>query len=203
MKKMRMALFCALAMMGSSAFAGVIADEISIVMQIGATAGGDKIDTGWIDSSGKSVTVSAGGTVQFGAGLEWKPVAYPISVRATVNLHSDSESASNGSLKFERTPFELTGAYHIDDHVYVGGGMRFVNSIKYSEKVSGYSDSATFDPTTGLIAEVGYRFNKHFQVSARYVSEEYTANKATSFNEIRKGEKFDGSHGGIFAAFLF
>ena len=192
MKKIRTALLCALVTMSASAFA---ADgDFKVVLQMGITGGGDKLATVTF-TDGTKESITAGGTFQFGLGAEWQPADLPVSVRATINHHFDSVNASNGDLKFKRSPIELVADYHVDDKIFVGGGLRLVNGVKYTQNVPGNSGSVDFDNTTGLLAGAGYKFNKHFQVSLRYVSEEYTTTKT--------GQKFDGSHAGLFTAFLF
>lgn len=196
MKKMAL-LFAMLSLAGPVLANDKTFEDFHAVLHLGLTGGGDKIDSGYVDAStGKAVTLSAGGLFQFGAGFEWKKPELPVSARVTLNYHVDRTSASNGSVTFSRTPVEITAAYHVDEKILVGGGARLVSGIKYKSSVSGFSTvSQNYDSTTGLLLQAAYRFNPKAEISARYVSEKYTISGYSG--------SLDGSHGGLFVAYIF
>jgi len=196
-KMKKIALLCALTLSGAALAEDNLFQDVRAVLHMGLTGGGDKIDTGYVNAStGEAVELSAGGLFQIGAGFEWKKPELPVSARVTLNYHADHTSADNGSVTFSRIPLEVSAAYHVDDHITLGAGARFVSGAKYKSSVSGYSSvSQKFDSTTGLLLQVAYRFNPMIEASARYVSEKYTISGYSG--------SLDGSHGGAFIAFLF
>lgn len=163
------------------------------VLGMDLTFGGDTISTQSY-TDGSSSSTRAGGVVQLGGGVAWNSADMPISAQFTINYHVDNKSASNGTIKFERFPIEGLVFYTGVPNWRFGGGVRFVQSPKFSDSYLG--NSADFKNAIGGVVEAGYSFGPGSWVTLRYVSEKY---EQTTYNgtSLNGSNKIDGSHFGV------
>jgi hypothetical protein len=160
----------------------------------GLTAGGDKLITAtYTDGSTSSIT--AGGLVQLTAGVQYH-FTEKLSSSVSLSYHVDNATASNGSIKFDRTPVELLGHYAVTPSIRLGGGVRLVNNAKVSSSGIASGLGGEFKSTTGLVVEGEYLPTPKVGVKLRLVSESYKPNNNSNV-------KVDGSHVGLMASYYF
>jgi hypothetical protein len=199
-------LVTALSTITLSAHAEPVSGGLHFVLNGGLTFGGDTVDTATY-TNGDSVSIKAGGLVQFGGGGLWQLTDIPMATQLTVNYHVDDATAQNGSATFDRTPIELTFFYTGVDKWRFGAGARFVQSPKYKYHVDGGTDkSVSYKSTTGVLVEVGYGFTQHAWANLRFVSEKYqptsqTVNGVTT--NMSNSPALDGSHIGLNFVYVF
>ncbi len=153
---------------------------------LGISFGGDKL-AGVTYTNGSTANLHAGGTTDFRAGIDWRAAGASFGVKASIGYFTDKANASNGSLSFNRTPFELQGYWKVGESYRAGVGLRKVGTGKLSGSGAASSVTSTsFKGSTGLIGEWEWMFGQNMGVAVRYVSEKYTA---------PNGVKVDGSHG--------
>lgn len=158
----------------SSAQAQVVtapAKTVSGFVGIGASAGGDKLATA-VYTTGSSVDIKAGGGVSLTGGLNFR-INEQFSAQTSVNFHVDDQTASNGSLKFQRFPIEALAFYHFHQEWKIGAGLRYVTGAKLSG--SGVADirDTKFDNTLSSVVEGEYMFSPQLSVKVRYVHEKF------------------------------
>ncbi|MDD5057861.1 MAG: hypothetical protein PHQ60_08305 [Sideroxydans sp.] len=166
-----------------------------VVVNGGMTYGGDTIATA-IYSNGDTATIKGGALMQFGIGGLYQFENRPLALMLSANYHFDSVSGSNGSLSFSRFPIEVLAYYTGKERFRFGGGMRFINSPEYS----GLTQNATFENTTGVVAEIGYQVAPQGWLNFRFVSEKYQLKTLTSSGITYSGAgtaPYSGSHLGI------
>jgi hypothetical protein len=158
---------------------------------MGLTGGGDKLSTvSYADGSTQSI--HAGGLVHFYVGLRYEP-GTKTAITTTFGYHVDQAYARNGDMKFQRFPLELIAQYEVADRIWLGAGGRYISSAKITG--SGFASGVdyNFGSTSGVIVQGSYLISNHYDISVRYVKEEYSV----------PGSKIDGSHGGIYFAYIF
>lgn len=87
-----------------------------------------------------------------------------------------------------------------------GGGVRIVNSPETTATVNGFTETMTFNNTTGLVGEIGYGFIKHCWLNFRYVSEKYQGKTFTSGGttiSLAGTTPYNGSHLGVNFSYEF
>ncbi len=194
---MKKSIACAalgLAMAGGAFAQGV---HVRPLIGTGITFGGDTIATvNYTD--GDSAKVHAGGLFAFGGGLELQFTPL-VSAQAMLSYHADRANASNGSVRFERTPLELLGHFRLNDWFRIGGGARYTSSAKTraTGDASGPIANEDFKPTWGTVVE-GEFFPMHsLGIKVRYVSEKFKSKTFPYLNDV------DGSHGGVYVVYYF
>jgi hypothetical protein len=170
------------------------AKPLRFLLGAGITAGGDKLGTTVQYSDGSAVDLNAGGLLALYAGMDYR---YPnkVSVQATIGYHVDDRSAKNGSVRFDRYPFEMLAYYGITDQFRLGGGVRYVMNPKVSGSGIASGTAYEFDSTTGAIIEGEYFFTPTFGLKIRAVSETYKPKNG--------GNSVNGNHGGAYVSFYF
>jgi hypothetical protein len=194
---MKKSIACAtmlLAMAGGAFAQGV---QVRGVVGGGLTFGGDTIATVTYTNA-DDAKVHAGGLVAFNGGVELQFTPL-VSAQALVSYHVDRANASNGSVRFERTPVELLGHFRLNDWFRLGGGARYTSAAKFRATgfASSFLSNVDFEPTWGTVVEGEFFPLKSFGIKVRYVSERFTA-------ENRPGAaRLDGSHGGVYFNYYF
>ena len=195
-------LLLVLAALGFSGLAHADNASVHFMLTGGLTNGGDTF-TSASNSNGDTHDMKAGGVIQVGAGVLARLHSLPVDLQATLNYHYNKLDASNGDAEFSRVPIELLGFYRFTDAFRLGMGVRLVNGAKYEQTVNGYSDSVTFDDTTGFVVEGGYSPTKNWTFSLRWVTEEYKKSGYQFNVDGQWKDKIDGSHVGLFANYNF
>lgn len=154
----------------------------------GITGGGKTLATVTY-TNGETSKVSSGGLVDFRVGLDWRPANASYSGQLSVGYFVDRTNASNGSVRFQRYPFELLGYGKVSENVRLGGGLRVTSGAKISGNgfASGLG-STSFKTSPGLVLEGEYLFGKTLGFTGRFVSESYKA---------PNGVKVSGDHIGV------
>jgi hypothetical protein len=171
---------------------------------MGLTFGGDTVATAkYTDGSSKSI--KGGGLYQLGLGGLYQFESTPMALLLSANYHADSVTASNGDMSFHRYPVEILAYYTGKDRFRFGGGARIVTSPEASLTINGSTQKVTFDNTTGIVAEIGYRMAPRSWLNFRYVSEKYKVKNYTSTSGITVpvSGTTDGSHIGVNFTFEF
>lgn len=155
---------------------------------LGLSGGGKTLAT-VVFTNGDSVKVSSGGLVDFRAGLDWRPAGAGYSGQVSLGYFVDRASASNGSVRFQRYPFELLGFGQVTDRLRLGGGLRATSGAKISG--NGFASSlgsTSFKTSPGAVLEGEYMATKLLGFTGRFVAESYKA---------PNGTKISGNHVGL------
>lgn len=130
-------------------------------------------------NSGQGVTVAVGG--------EFRP-SYnsPLALRATVGYKYVTTAASNIDITLTRIPVEVLGAYEFDGGFWAGAGVVHQSGISF--KVD--DESFDFEPATGPVVKVGWRW-----VSASYTSMNYTDEEGNDYDASAFGIAFSHTFG--------
>ena len=186
-------LFILLAFISIPAFAGD--DRIKFVGSIGGSSGGEKMYTGSY-TDGSTFDIKAGGGIYINAGISYV-VDPEFDIQTTLGYHTDSTSANNGNISFDRVPLEAVIFYNfVESKVKFGIGLR--KSLSAKTKTSGVAadlKAYSFNSSLGQVIELQYLFDKkagandQLALSLRYVSEYYKINGYD--------KKIDGSHVGL------
>lgn len=190
-----LAAVAALLVGGVAAAQGAAADRpVRGLVGIGLTGGGDKLATvQW--SNGDTTNIKAGGLLDFRLGADVRLGDSPFSLVASVGWFSDSANGNNGSVRFERYPVELLGAWRLAEGYRLGVGVRNVGDGKLKGRGAASNlGTTTFKGEVGYVLEGEWLFGRNWGVALRYVGEEYKA---------PNGQKVDGSHVGLRGTFYF
>jgi len=146
-------------------------------------------------TNGETSKVHSGGLVDLRVGMDWHTPGSPFALQASVGYFVDRNSASNGSVRFQRYPFELLGYGYIGEKVRLGGGLRATTGAKLTG--NGFASnvgSTSFKTSAGLVVEGEYFATRYVGITGRFVSETYKA---------PNGAKISGDHIGARANFYF
>ncbi len=194
---MKKSIACAaigLAMAGGAFAEGV---QVRPLIGMGFTFGGDTIATVTY-TDGETARVHAGGLIAFNGGLELQFTPL-VSAQVMVSYHQDRANASNGSVRFERTPVEFLGHFRLNDVFRLGGGARYTSAAKTraSGAASGAIVNEDFKPTWGTVVEGEFFVSRSFGIKLRYVSEKFKSKTYPFLSDV------DGSHGGVYGIYYF
>ena len=146
-------------------------------------------------TNGDTAKVRSGGLVDFRVGMEWRQPGAPLALQASVGYFVDRNSARNGSVRFERFPFELLGFGYVTEKLRLGGGLRATTGAKLTG--SGFASNVgntSFKTSPGLVLEGEYLVTRYLGFTGRFVTEKYKA---------PNGTKISGDHVGARANFYF
>jgi hypothetical protein len=177
------------------------ARDVRFAFDLGLTGGGDKLATATF-SNGTTESIRAGGLVQIGGGVLWQPAGGPIALQATFNYHVDEVSASNGSLRFSRYPFEVLGYYTGLPRLRFGAGPRFVFSPRLKVDIPGDNSEISFKDTLGAVVEAGYQVASFAWVNLRLTGETYKV-KAINGSTVTSNSDVSGNSIGVNVVFSF
>lgn len=185
-----------LAMAGGAFAQGV---QVKPLVGMGVTFGGDTVATvDYEDEDVSDAKVHAGGLFAFGGGLEvqFTPL---VSAQALLSYHFDRANASNGSVRFERTPVELLGHFRLNDWFRLGGGARYISAakIRASGAATNTVANVDFEPNWGTVVEGEFFPTRSIGIKVRYVSEKFKA------KGYPNAPLLDGSHGGVYLNYYF
>ena len=146
-------------------------------------------------TNGDTAKVHSGGLVDFRIGMDWHTPGAPFALQASVGYFVDRNSATNGSVRFQRYPFELLGFGYIGEKVRLGGGLRATTGAKLTGNgfASGVGNTS-FKTSPGLVLEGEYFATRYIGITGRFVTEKYKA---------PNGAKISGDHIGARANFYF
>lgn len=189
----------AIAAFGLAMAGGALAQGVQVrpLVGMGLTFGGDTIATvNYTD--GDSAKVHAGGLFALNGGLELQFTPL-VSAQAMLSYHVDRANASNGSVRFERTPLELLGHFRLNDWFRVGGGARYTSGAKTraTGEASGAIVNEDFKPAWGTVVEGEFFATQSFGIKLRYVSEKFKSKTFPFLSDV------DGSHGGVYFMYYF
>lgn len=170
--------------------------DVRPFLGFGLTYGGDKLES-FDFSNDTSSTVRAGNLVDLKAGVDFL-VGGPFSMQASIGYHFDGVNGSNGDYSFSRVPFEFLGYYSINPQFRIGGGVRqsFGAQVDSNGVVGGLDSD--FDARTGVVLEAEYFPWQRVGIKFRAVSEKFEGKDG-----VYRGQKFDGSHAGVYGVFYF
>ncbi len=178
--------------------------EAKFIFGAGITLGGDRLsEATYMD--GSTASVKAGGFYEFWAGILYEVPDYPMEAQVTLGYHSDSESASNGSMSFSRLPLEGL-VFYTHDVVRIGGGLTYHLSPEHEMSLDGYTSyNTSFESALGLVFQVDFNLSDQNYgpknvVGFRYVSIDY---EADSVNGTPVTGSVDGSHFGFIYQYAF
>lgn len=162
---------------------------------LGITGGGKKLATADY-TNGRSANIKSGGGVYFTGGVDFR-INEQFSAQTSLNFHVDDQTAQNGSLKFQRFPFEALAFYHVDQNWKIGTGLRYVTGAKLSG--SGVADIADvkFKNTLSSVVEAEYLFSPQLSVKMRYVNEKFEEKNSRYPAEVK------ANHVGVSGNFYF
>ncbi len=179
---------------------------LHFVLNGGLTYGGDIIDTAEY-RDGSSTDIKAGALLQGGIGVLYQLENQPLALMMSVNYHFHSAMGSNGEDTFDRIPVEILAYYTGKERFRIGGGVRILNSPEWNKSVDGFTQKATFENATGLVAEIGYQMSSPAWLNFRFVSEKYQAKSYTSTSgttwSMVGSVPFSGSHLGVNYSYEF
>ncbi|MEO8153362.1 MAG: outer membrane beta-barrel protein [Rhizobacter sp.] len=185
------------AMLLTMAAGAAQAVEVRPLVGMGLTVGGDTIaDVNY--TNGDSAKVHAGGLIAFTGGLELEFTPL-VSTQVLVSYHFDRANATNGSVRFERTPIEFLGHFRLNDIFRVGGGARYTSGAKTraSGAASGSVFNEDFKPSWGSVVEGEFTLGRNLGVKLRYVSEKFKSESYPFLSDV------DGSHVGVYLIYYF
>ena len=190
-----LAVCLALTAAGSAQAQGLTTDRsLRGFAGFGLTGGGKTLATVQY-TNGDTAKVRSGGLVDFRVGMDWHTPGSPFALQASVGYFVDRNSASNGSVRFQRYPFELLGFGYVGEKVRLGGGLRVTTGAKLTGNgfASGVGNT-NFKTSPGFVLEGEYFATRYIGFTGRYVSEKYKA---------PNGAKISGDHIGARANFYF
>ncbi len=180
----------------TSAFAQQPASKFGFVGVVGGNYGGDTLVSGNY-SNGDSYSIKAGKGLMVAGGLTYA-VNPAVDVQGTIGYERDSTNATNGQIKFTRTPMEVLGFYNFNDGYFrLGMGLRHVSGAHLSSSgVAANVGSADYDASTGTVLEAQFLGKKstgqkvRLGLYVRYVAEKFTSqssHKTVSGNHMGLG----------------
>jgi hypothetical protein len=167
------------------------------LLGLGITGGGDTLANVQYEDD-DNYKLHAGGLVAFTTGLELQFTPL-VSAQMLVSYHVDRSSASNGNVRFERTPVEALGHFRLNDWFRLGGGARYTPNAKVRASGAGtqFALNEDFKPTWGSVIEGEFSPTNSIGIKLRYVSEKF---KSKTYPVL---EDVDGSHVGVYFLYYF
>jgi hypothetical protein len=197
MKKLSLAIALAIATLGTaqaqSTPAAPADKPLKFLIGGGVTFGGDKLVTGEY-TNGTEYKLHAGGTLATNFGIDYQ-FSPQFSMQGTVGYHVDAAGARNGTVLFQRVPFEVLAYYNHGANWRFGGGARYVTNTRLSSDGAAYVGNYDFDNTVSLVLETEYRLNAHIGFKLRLVDEDFT--QTGTSNRIK------ANHIGLMANYYF
>ncbi|HEX7639692.1 MAG TPA: hypothetical protein VF457_14945, partial [Burkholderiaceae bacterium] len=138
-------------------------------------------------TDGETTDVRAGQLVDVYVGGEWRAPRSPLAVQVTAGYHFDNVGARNGSIRFERFPFEATALWRLAPAWRLGVGARYSAGARLHS--SGVTDIGDYDfkSSLGGLVMGEWLVTPHMGLQLRYVHETFRLD----------GISYDGSHGGV------
>lgn len=116
--------------------------------------GDDFLEVLFTSGDTQKIRAGQGGTIAVG-GIFRPSAASPLSLRATLGIKYVTTAAQNANITFTRIPLELVGSYALPNGARFGAGLVYHARNRFNG--DGFVDDETFDATTGVTAEVGYK----------------------------------------------
>jgi hypothetical protein len=129
-------------------------------------------------TDGTSQDIRSGGLLQLFGGFEYQAPESPFAIQVNLGYHVDDTTATNGSVKFARFPFEVLGFYQFNETYRLGLGLRKANDVKLTSSGATSVGNYKFTGETGLILQGEYLMGAA-SVYLRYVSEDYKIGRAS------------------------
>lgn len=204
-------LACALAL-GALATASAFADEgsskkFSLLAGVGYTWGGNTLVSIQLDpvsgSSGHTYYEDLSG----GAGLDLHLGGQMLvndrtRLQAMVAYHNDQANGLHGYASYRRVPVELLGHYKVDEHWWLGGGLRKA-MFGTLDREAGFTSGGVTLPAqkwdikfdAALVLEAEYAMNDNWGLKMRAVRERGRFDGDT--------QKFNADHVGAIVTYYF
>ncbi len=165
----------------------------NVVIGAEISSGGDEIAT---LSSGDSI--KAGELLYLGAGYDFSLNRDDsLRLRAMLGYKFVTVNASNGDIKFNRLPLDLTlikrfGAFAL------GAGLSYHLSPKYDGTVNGTTTRINFDDALGGTLQASYYFAQRMELGLRLTSIDYKSNSSFHLPDGTVVNKLSGNSAGLF-----
>jgi hypothetical protein len=168
---------------------------------IGIASGGDELGSLTYED-GDTLEITAGGGFTFGGGFDVKSTDKPIGAMATINYHSDSADATNGSISMDRFEFTVLPYYQLNERVQFAVGLSMHTGVEYEFDYYG-TTTVEFDSAFATLIELRYVFeNENMALSGRYTSVDYEVSTVDGRSTSGAGS-IDGSNVGVFFTWSF
>lgn len=156
----------------------------------GITCCGDTLGTVYY-SGGDSADIQAGALLHFYGGGIYHFYNSPLALRMALGYHFDQANASNGTVTFDRTTFEVTPLFYFPAYSRLGlGWIRHMNPTLDESDFTG--NIFHFKDANGVLFEYGYNAFPHGWIDFRYVNIQY------KLDEPGITDTVNGSHFGIY-----
>lgn len=151
-------------------------------------------------TDGETGKIKAGSGITLDAGVLWTPPNSDLQLQFTYGIQSDSDSAENADISFDRERMELLAFYQIRENHRLGFGFSKHMDIQFDYDFAGERYKLNYEDATGIVLEwdffshihtnsivsIGLRFvNIHYEPESQYLWNGYT---------LYEQEKLDGSH---------
>ena len=129
--------------------------HFGFVLEAAGEFGGDNlVDVFYRDGGTQHIKAGQGGTV--GAGIHFRPEAFPVDFAATVGYKFVRTASYNTDLGVDRVVFKLTGTAPLGNHFWVTAGPVWHTSIKLNG--DGFVQDVSFDDAVGGMVGFGWRW---------------------------------------------
>jgi hypothetical protein len=168
---------------------------------IGIASGGDELGSLTYED-GDTLEITAGGGFTFGGGFDVQSTDKPIGAMATINYHSDSADASNGSISMDRFEFTVLPYYQLNERVQFAAGLSMHTGVEYEFDYYG-TTTVEFDSAFATLVELRYVFeSENMALSGRFTSVDYEVSTVNG-RSTSSSESIDGSNIGVFFTWSF
>lgn len=165
----------------------------NVVIGAEISSGGDELAT---LSSGDSI--KAGELLYLGAGYDFSLNRDDsLRLRTMLGYKFVHVNASNGDIKFNRVPFDITLIKRFGS-VALGGGLTYHLSPNYDGTVSGSSTRINFDDALGGTLQASYYFSQRMELGLRFTSIDYKSSSSLVLPNGSVTRTLSGNSAGIF-----
>ena len=200
----RIVSFASIFTIPGAVFASNPQHGISWLINGGLTAGGDKIALVQIASGNSSldtVNIKAGELFFLSGGMIVDLPSSNFSVQTTIGWHTDSISASNGSVGFDRYPLEIIPFYQLGESHRLGAGVTYHLSPEL-DLADANGGTYEFENSLGFLLEYDYKFNNSAMLGLRYTFIDYEIDSIDGTNAVSTTD-INGNHAGLVFGFEF
>ncbi len=143
---------------------------------MGVGLGGEEVGELRYEGGGSS-TVTAGGGISLGAGMDITNTEKLYGIELTGVYKFDSAAAENADVSFSRFEFTALPYYQINEQARFGLGVSRHAGVEFSMEMDGRgSSSVEFDPAMALVAQLTFATSDVMNWGVKFTSVEYEAN---------------------------